>query len=166
MGKATLALAVAAFGIAVSAQAEITYVPDDKVQELQKQFKEAKAPDAVRLDFEKNHRWTCKLYGVRSQMQVEKGIGLYHFDVEANPQSKTSKVVINRGAQIMQRYEALQEGLVAQKGPLKDIVRLTPNGKLIAELSITNREPASQSKKETKSVLDRQRNVVAYALCD
>ena len=107
MGKATLALAVAAFGIAVSAQAEITYVPDDKVQELQKQFKEAKAPDAVRLDFEKNHRWTCKLYGVRSQMQVEKAsdfITLMWKPIHSRRRQKWLSIVVRKSCNAMKPY--------------------------------------------------------------
>jgi len=138
-------------------------VTQKQIDSLQKKFKSAKSLNSQQMDFLSGKHWGCDMYGVRSRNQIKKKVNLYEFTLKAHPQNPGTHIVRNTGAQVIKKYNQTLEGLKGSKGPLKEVVRITPSQHLIAELSI--KTPPESSSKETPSVIDQSRSVVAYSIC-
>ena len=127
------------FGFLVQAM-EMEYISPETKTELEREFAKAefssKAAAAI-----KQKVWTCDMYGVRTRLQVKRGVQLYNWKQDGWH---------NDGAQIVRDYTAEPSGLTGAKGPLQDEVKLNSKGQLISRLSLTRPE----------------HQVVAYAVCD
>lgn len=119
---------------------EMEYVSPGKKLELETQFEKAEF-SSKSADTIKQKLWTCDMYGVRTRLQVKRGVKLYNW--------KKSDWH-NEGAQIVRDYQAGTGGLIGSTGKLEDQVKINADGKLISRLTLT--EP--------------KREVVAYAVCD
>ena len=120
---------------------EMEYISPEKKQELERQFEEADFSSATAGAL-KQKQWTCDMYGVRTRLQVKRGVKLYNWKQQANWS--------NSGAQIVRDYKTENGRLVGITGPLEDQVKLSANGQIISRLSLTRPD----------------RQVVAYAVCD
>jgi len=120
---------------------EMEYISPEQKQELERQFEKAEF-SAATAGALKQKQWTCDMYGVRTRLQVKRGVKLYNWKQQADWS--------NSGAQIVRDYKVDNEKLVGLTGPLEDQVKVSSNGKIISRLSITRPD----------------RQVVAYAVCD
>lgn len=120
---------------------EMEYISPEKKQELETQFEKAifSSKDSTTL---KQKLWTCDMYGVRTRLQVKRGVKLYNFKKESDWH--------NDGAQIVRDYKPENGRLIGMAGNLEDQVKMNSKGQLISRLSLTRPE----------------RQVVAYAVCD
>ncbi len=119
---------------------EMEYISPTKKAELEQDFARAEfSPEAS--DKIKQKVWTCDMYGVRTRLQVKRGVKLYNWK-QAGWR--------NDGSQIVRNYSAEDGELRGRHGPLQDEVKINAKGQLISRLSLTH--PAPQ--------------VVAYAVCD
>ena len=118
---------------------ELEYIGPDKKQDLEVQFAQAdfSSKDAAKL---KQKKWTCDMYGVRSGLQVKRGIKLYHWNNEWH----------NDGAQVVREYQSKDGKLTGQNDRFEDQVRLNSQGQLISRLTL----------------IKPDRQVVAYSVCD
>lgn len=128
------------FMSSVAAQAvEVEYISPQKQKQLEAMFNHAgfSARKDARIFKEKN--WTCEMYGMRSRLQVQRGLKLY----------KWSNDWHNDGAQVVSQYKAENFSLVGRGDRFEDQVKITKDGQLISRLTLT-------SSKST---------VLAYSVC-
>jgi hypothetical protein len=124
-----------------SAQAELEYISPEQRKALEQSFASAEVPRAEILQ----GTWKCDLFGIRSSMQVQRGIELYDWSSSASQTGQWK----NAGAQPVNAYRA-EGGMVhGVQDRFEDQVKRTRDGHLISQLS----------------VLTPQKMVVAYALC-
>ncbi|RME15970.1 MAG: hypothetical protein D6797_05535, partial [Bdellovibrio sp.] len=116
------------------------------------------------------------LYGVRSRLQVKRQEKLYRFRKPSSSISMTKKTLKNEGTQPISEYQISSKGLWGQKGTLVDVVRITRDHRLIAEVSdqtlvvdkgFRKEEQGENSllPQEVRSLVEPQRAVVAYIVC-
>lgn len=119
---------------------DMEYISPEKKRELEIQFEQA---DFSSKNFStlKQKIWNCDMYGVRTRLQVKRGLKLYAW---------TGADWHNEGSQIVREYATSENGLTGNIGTLEDEVKLNAKGQLISRLSIARPE----------------RQVVAYAVCD
>lgn len=119
---------------------DMEYISPAQKAELELQFEKAEvsSKDFAALKLKK---WTCDMYGVRTRLQVKRGLKLYEWNQENWH---------NEGSQIVRDYTFSDVGLTGKNGPIEDQVKVNPKGQLISRLS----------------VLRPDRQVVAYAVCD
>lgn len=120
---------------------EMEYISPEKKQELERQFEKAEFSSKAAVAL-KQKQWTCDMYGVRTRLQVKRGIKLYNWKDQADWS--------NSGAQVVRNYKAEDGRLIGSTGSLEDQVKLNSNGQIISRLSLTRPD----------------RQVVAYAVCD
>jgi hypothetical protein len=118
------------------------YISPEKKQELEMQFDKADF-SSKSVSTLKQKVWTCDMYGVRTRLQVKRGVKLYNWKAESDWH--------NDGAQVVRDYKNVGGKLIGSTGPLEDQVKLTSQGRLISRLSIAK---------------GPEREVVAYAVCD
>ena len=71
------------------------------------------------------------MFGVRSGLQVQRGIKLYTLAAPL----EGAKEWHNQGAQLITDYKSENNVLLGQQGRLEDRVKLTQDGRLISQLS-------------------------------
>jgi len=132
-----LVLSLALAGHAI----ELEYISPEAKQQLEMEFDKAEfsSKDSAQL---KQKMWTCDMYGVRTRLQVKRGVKLYHWKETAGWQ--------NGGAQVVRDYRPAQGKLVGEAGRFEDQVKLNSKGQLVSRLSLTLPE----------------RQVISYAVCD
>ena len=118
---------------------ELEYVSPLKQKELESEFARADFSNGALV---KNKEWTCDMYGVRSRLQVKRGIKLYQWSDRESWH--------NDGSQVVSEYRLQGRMLtgISKKG-IEDQVKLTANGRLISRLSVTQPNPV----------------VIAYSIC-
>lgn len=122
------------------AQARANQVSRVLIQKLRFDFSEAKSPTALDLSVAK---WSCDVYGLKSQKRVTRDLKLYHFDSAASFFADDLKAApgsyVNRGATGIAHYQRTPEGLKGEKKQLTDMVRILKKDgrtRLLAELSL------------------------------
>ena len=121
----------ALIGAALPASAEVDYISPARTTELENQFASAKPADVTAL----THftKWTCDMYGMRSKLQVQRGLDLYAFSA-----SKTDASALNNSGDApvtrFARHGDAFEG-TTDKGVL-DQLRVTADGHLVGKLSL------------------------------
>lgn len=120
--------------------ADLEFISHEQTEKLATDFnKAAEATDAL-LTAKKE--WSCDMYGMRTRLQVQKGVKLYNW-------SHASESWMNSGASPVAEYR-LEKGVLKGKSErVEDQVRLTPDGKLISRLSTHGESP----------------RVLAYSIC-
>lgn len=117
---------------------DLEYISPEKQRELETAFDRANL--VVSNDI-KHKLWICDMYGVRSRLQVRRGIKLYQWSENGS--------WVNSGAQPVHEYRAQNGALVGTHDKLEDKIKFDPNGRLISRLS----------------VIAPERKVVAYSVC-
>lgn len=120
------------------AQADLEFISPTQQAELAKEFETAEFSNKNQ-DNLREKSWTCDMYGVRSRMQVQRGLKLYKWD----------ETWRNKGAQLVREYKPEKQALVGKSERFQDQVRLTSGGRLISQLSLNSPE----------------HRVVAYSVC-
>jgi hypothetical protein len=121
--------------------ADVEYVSATKQQELQTLFNQAHFHLDTDSALLRKRDWVCDMYGVRTRMQVQHGLKLYRWSSD-NWQ--------NLGSQVTQNYQIQPSALVGQNQRFVDQVKMSSDGRLIAQLST---QPASGN------------IVIAYSVC-
>ncbi|MBX3020573.1 MAG: hypothetical protein KF799_02755 [Bdellovibrionales bacterium] len=134
----TLALLSSLTGHADSA--ELEFISQEQTTALAQTFEGASlSPEQL---LQRNSKWSCDMYGMRTRLQVQRGVKLYEW-------SAHDKTWTNSGAQPVANYQ-LENGTLTGKTPrLEDQVRATREGKLISRLSASGDAP----------------RVLAYSVC-
>lgn len=120
---------------------ELEYISPKKKAELELQFEKAdfSSKDQALV---KQKKWTCDMYGVRTRLQVKRGMKLYRWQ-EGAPWH-------NEGVQVVRDYQAQKNQLLGQNDRFEDSLKINSKGQLISRLS----------------ALRPERQVVAYSVCD
>lgn len=130
------------FIIGVGAHAlEMEYIDPVEAKKLEHVFAQASLKAKQHAQIEGGN-WTCDMYGVRTRLQVQRGIKLYQF-------KKESEAWRNSGAQVVAQYTAKDDHLNGVNGRLIDQIKMTDDGSLISRLSLGGSEP----------------RVLAYSVC-
>lgn len=124
--------------LADHASGSLEYVTPEQRAELAKKFEEAEFSNHAEF---RHRQWTCDMYGMRTHLQVKRGVKLYRWNDD--------KTWTNSGAQIVSDYKLKDQSLIGIKNGLEDRIKMTGSGQLIARLSIT--QPESR--------------VLAYSVC-
>lgn len=120
--------------------AELEFISQDQANALGEQFSGAGTPTETLFSRKKN--WTCDMYGVRTRLQVQRGVKLYEWSSEKGAWK-------NGGAQPVIDYR-LDKGTFSGRGPkVEDQIRATKEGRLISRLSSA----------------DDSHKVIAYSVC-
>lgn len=138
-------LLIVAISVALSSSAYgLEFVSQEKSMGLKADFGRAMpfTEKALRSVAEKDLK--CDMYGVRTRLQVERGVVLYRFRLKNSTWE-------NEGAQVVRNYRVAGTGLVGRHGGLTDTIRIV-DGQLISELSIET--PQSSA------------TVLAYSVCN
>lgn len=141
-GNGYLTSAILCLGLMISLLAhglEMEYISPEKQQKLEALFKKSSLK-TEKSDSLRKKAWTCDMYGMRTRLQVQKGMKLYSWN------SASWK---NEGSSPVEEYKAENDELVGKASRFEDRVRMTDDGQLISQLSVT--QPKQQ--------------VVAYSLC-
>lgn len=129
----------------VIAQAvEFEHISLAQKAELEKQFEIATSAAAQAKVIE-NRKWSCDMYGVRSRLQVQRGVKLYSL------KRQESGDFVNSGAQVVSRYRNIGQALAGQTERLEDQIRISADGQLISRLSLRGPTQPNQ--------------VIAYSVC-
>lgn len=120
---------------------ELEYISPQMKSDLEAQFEKAQfsSKDLAAI---KQKQWTCDMYGVRSRLQVKRGIKLYKW--------MPSKNLQNDGAQIVRDYRESTDGVVGTTDRFEDQVKINSKGQLLSKLSL----------------IAPERQVVAYSVCE
>ncbi len=126
--------------VVTSHAADFEYVTPELRASLEQDFN---SPNVIPIQDHdlKNKIWTCEMYGMRSHLQVYRGVKLYNWNRKASWQ--------NAGSQIVSEYQIKDGTLIGQSGRFEDKIKLNHKGQLLSQLSM----------------LRPQRGVVAYAVC-
>lgn len=125
---------------AASSALDMEYISPELKRRLADDFERAKGE---KTDGFLDRKWACDMYGVRSRLQVQRGIKLYHLTKDASGLFK------NSGAQPVKDYTSQGNGLQGQNDRFEDQVRMTTDGQLISKLTVLKPKPM----------------VVAYSVC-
>lgn len=118
------------FSVGLSAHAlDMEYIGPEESQQLEKDFNKAQftANQQAQLSGKK---WTCDMYGVRSRLQVQRGVKLYEFKA-AEPAKWT-----NSGAQLVNDYTVDAGQMIGRRAQFEDRIKMTTQGQLISRLSL------------------------------
>lgn len=119
---------------------EIEYISPEQKNEISAEFERAKNESAEKAI---GRRWSCDMFGVRSGLQVQRGVKLYSL------QAGLEGAVKNTGSQVVSNYLAVDGRLKGQNERFEDELRMTRDGRLISRLSLRQGSPS----------------VIAYSLC-
>ena len=134
----------------VSQAKSITYLDNQRIQQIQNSYNEAKVPDETIL----NKPWTCLLYGLNSRTIKVNKVTLYKFNVQNN-------TIMNSGTHIFKIYKKTKSGLISLSSTHFEEVRQSGDNSLISEISSLN-EGSSQ----WSSIAHAHRAALAYAVCN
>lgn len=112
---------------------DLEYISPKKKIELEHEFSIANAPVATQMT-PLAHAWKCDMYGVRTRLQVKRGMNLYKW-------TQRDGYWQNLGAQLPRQYQAEGADLVGKQDKFIDRVRMTSKGTLIAQLSVSDPTP-------------------------
>ncbi|MGE4131841.1 MAG: hypothetical protein AB7F86_09380 [Bdellovibrionales bacterium] len=122
---------------------DFEFISLEQKSSFDKRFSQAKPiPDAVAAQSLK-HTWLCDMFGMRSRMQVQRGIRLYSWP------TVSADGLANKGAHLVGQYRFENGELQGHTHQFEDRVRLEPTGHIIAQLSAT--KPRGQ--------------VISYSVC-
>lgn len=121
--------------------AEVEYISPERRAELESLFKEAQFTPAQDTSAIRSHEWTCDMFGMRTHLQVQRGLKLYKWAEKLEWH--------NIGAQLVSDYKSEGSALVGHKGRFEDQVKISKDGQLVSRLSLTS--PAG--------------TVIAYSVC-
>jgi hypothetical protein len=119
---------------------ELEYISPERRAELEKDFN-SDTFKPVAGEQIKHKKWTCDMYGMRTNLQVKRDVKLYNF--------KNDAAWENSGAQVVVDYKVEDRSLIGRTDRFEDQVKLNGKGELISRLSLTAPE----------------RQVVAYSVC-
>lgn len=122
--------------------ADVEFISQEKQHELESKFDTGHFSANEDTQAIKSHEWTCEMYGMRTRLQVQRGLKLYKWNASAAEWH-------NRGAQVVSDYKAEKSALVGRRDRFEDQVRLTKDGQLVSRLSLVS--PTN--------------TVVAYSVC-
>jgi hypothetical protein len=104
---------------------ELEYISPAKHTELEQAFARADfSNDAAGI---KHKTWTCDMYGVRTRLQVRRGVKLYRWSNASDWQ--------NAGAQVVTNYQVAKDSLNGRTDRYEDQVKVTADGRIISRLS-------------------------------
>ncbi len=135
----SLLISILALALTTNAAVELEYVSPEIKAELAKKFEQAEFSNQAEI---KHKQWTCDMYGVRTGLQVKRGVKLYKFENQSDWH--------NKGAQLVSDYSVQGSALTGVKQRFEDNVKLTSKGELISRLSLIEK-PENQ--------------VLAYSVC-
>lgn len=118
-------------GVSVAAvqAAAIEFIPKDKAVALAGEFESSRVPTKADLVALAGKELQCDMYGVRTRLQVERGVKLYML-------SQSESVWKNDGAQVVPSYKLDTKGLIGHRGSVTDELRIDKDNKVIAQLSL------------------------------
>jgi hypothetical protein len=122
---------------------DLEYITPEQSSALADQFSTAQLTDADQSTISHKPTWTCDMYGMRTKLQVQRGLKLYDF-------SKDHGSLKNTGAQPVENYSYDKDALVGKTSRLQDRIRMTASGQLISQLSVVNTTPNT---------------IIAYSVC-
>jgi hypothetical protein len=142
----TLILSSCLCGRTVASAAELEYITPERQHVLEQQFDHA----AFQGTHEEQKRlaegqWSCKMYGVRSHLQVQSNLKLYKWS------APDGQAWHNGGAQLVSEYKPAAGALIGTHERFEDQVKLTKDGQLISRLSVNSPDA---------------KVVVAFSICD
>ncbi len=137
----TLLLLLTALSGPASFGGNIDYISPLRQTELETLFAQAQFNPKKDLSRLREKTWTCSLYGIRSHMQIERGLRLYRWN---------GPLWHNTGAQAVSEYQLEASALVGVKARLEDQVKVTEDGHLVSRLSLSA----------------APKTILAYAFCD
>jgi hypothetical protein len=132
-------------------------LPAGRIMDLQSRFGEAQEVSESTFASIAGKKWSCEVFGARSRTRKPGKVVLYHFNGPV-----AAATLRNVSNPLVRDYRLTPRGLVGRLHNLHDHVRLSDQGRLIAELSIDG-PPVG---KDFKSSANPRRNVVSYAICD
>lgn len=119
---------------------ELEYISQTKASELGTQFTDANTPAESLLNSKKN--WNCDMYGVRTRLQVQRGVKLYAWTSEDGAWK-------NSGASPVSDYRMSKGTFSGRNAKIEDQIRITSEGHLISRLTTA----------------DDTHKVLAYSVC-
>lgn len=131
------------FGSLAAAAPEVEYISEEKQKQLETLFNSGHFDPSKDSAKVQANTWNCEMYGMRTRMQVQRGLKLYKWTREKND------VWQNGGAQLVSEYKCEGSSLVGRRDRFEDQVKLTEDGVLISRLSLIS--PAG--------------TVLAYSVC-
>ena len=153
---------------AMSAKDQSPWVSDVQVSHLRSQFDSARTlePGLVTA----KSKWACQLFGVRSRNQIIKNSSFYKFSPFSEKFPAKPVGISNSGKQVVRKYRYQDKQLIGSLGPIIDSVRANSSGQLIAEMSIPRRrsktsQGSNHRSKSLSSLIDKNREVISYAIC-
>lgn len=120
----------------VAGAADLEYITPAKQNELKVAFETAKPARP-------HGSWSCDMYGVRTRLQIQRGLKLYEFDLAATEAAR------NSGAQPVSEYSKAATGWIGKTTRLEDELRMSADGKMLARLTLN----------------EGTRSVLAYSVC-
>ena len=122
---------------------DFEYITPEQSAALADRFSSAQLTAANQKTLERKPGWVCDMYGMRTKLQVQRGLKLYNF-------SPTHGGLKNAGAQPVDSYQFGKDAVVGHTPRLQDRLRMTASGELISQLSMTSTNPST---------------VIAYSVC-
>jgi hypothetical protein len=135
----------------------IEFVPQVTAKALAGDFDRARPLTESDLRKFKDQDWLCDMYGMRTRLQVERGVRLYRFAATGDASGTGAGAIAsakwkNLGAQMVREYSVSGAEFSGQEGPVVDQIRLKKDGKqLVARMSLSD---------QTKG-----KSVLAYSVC-
>lgn len=121
---------------------DVEYISKEKQTELETLFKEAQFSPSKDAQVLKSKEWRCDMYGMRSRLQVQRGLKLYQWKEDSGKWQ-------NKGAQLVSEYKSENSSLKGRRDRFEDEVKVTKDGQLVSRLSLAS--PAG--------------SVIAYSVC-
>ena len=118
------------FGSLAAAAPEVEYISEEKQKQLETLFNSGHFDAEKDSQILRSHVWTCEMFGMRTRMQVQRGLKLYKWTVDKD------EVWQNGGAQLVSEYKCESSSLVGRRDRFEDQVKLTKDGKLVSRLSL------------------------------
>ena len=124
----SLLLSMALLGAFLSHAADLEYISPEVTTRLADQFSAATLDGKDRIQ----KAWTCDMYGMRTRLQIQRGIKLYELKPSTNGHWK------NAGAGPVTEYRPAQGALTGKTDQVEDQIRITKDGHLISRLSLVS----------------------------
>lgn len=118
----------------IAQAAEVEYISPEKQKQLESMFKDAHFSMSKDAQILKAHGWSCDMYGMRTRLQVQRGLKLYEWNASDGNEWQ------NSGAQLVSSYKPEATALVGRRDRFEDQVRITKDGQLVSRLSLNTPE--------------------------
>jgi len=140
------------WGVSVAAvpAVAIEFIPKEQVKILSEEYGRARVPTRADIKGISGHELLCDMYGMRTRLQVERGVRLYMLVENSNKWQ-------NQGAQVISEYHLENQGLIGRKGMMVDELRLNSKNEWIAQLSLKSADDQGTEKKQLV--------ILAYSKC-